>query len=371
MNSSTFATDISVFNSLLSSSMNISQVRLSHTEEFDWILSMTFVVTLNTLTLWMLVSLIHYGVKTKLWKKKQKNKHALNSGKIYTCVVVLTCLCLLYFISSLVALNIGYNENEDKICKIISIVSFTLYLLIYTGVSLFLWLRQRVFYANQFLNGNYNRIIKMLSYVSIFVIVGNNLILLVIFFGITISPFTSSSNGCLLRGMRFPALGNLYDAYWILAACCIFFYYCVLFGLLSYALLSIKPVSTNKASNINRCTVNTQSENVMPLKTHFNIQRFNFLKIKSQCLNDKTCNNQNSLQQKILALKRTFLFAVLSLASLIVSEIVVQYYANPNDQVRISLVILNVDAFLQLLFVIFSFTTYKKMIASPMIKHLA
>jgi len=273
---------MSVLDSVSTPSIKTTKQPQRNTEEFDWILSMTVIIALLAMTLWVFASLIHYGVRNKMWNKRQTNKFVLNSGKIpvYTCVVVLTCTCLLFFISSLFVLNVGYNENEIKICIIASNVFLTFYLFLFACIGLFLWFRQRTFYANQFLNMNYNRVIKMLSYRSIFVHVGHGLLMWILLIIINVS-LTSSPRGCEVQRIRFPALNDIFDIYWKLGACGIIFFYSLLIGLLSYALLSIKSLSTNNVSHINRCTTDdTQSENAMP-KTRINIQKFKFLKIKS------------------------------------------------------------------------------------------
>jgi len=103
----------SIFDSVPTSPMNTTQEPQRDTEKFHWIFSMSFTAMLIALTLWVFISLIHYGIRTKLRKKRQKNKYVLNSGKIYTCVVVLSFNCLFLFISSLVTLNVGYSEKKN------------------------------------------------------------------------------------------------------------------------------------------------------------------------------------------------------------------------------------------------------------------
>jgi len=367
MSSSTLATTPSIFKSDLTPSINTTQETLRRIEEFDWIFSMTFVVMIIALTGWVVVSLIHYGIKNKMWNKRQKNKHALNSGKIYACVVVLTCMCLLFHISSLVVFNIDLNGHESKTCFIISNVNLTFYLFVFTSVGLFLWFRQRAFFRNQYLNVNYNRIILIFSFASIFALLGCCSVLWVFLIGTNVY-FASLANGCqmVLQQQQYPVLGSIF---WIIVASCITLHYSILLGLLAYALLSIKSVSTSNVSNTTKSNDNNHlSAYSISMKIQNNIQKFKFLKIKSFFIIDKTCKNKNSLQQKIIALRRTILFALLSLVSFVVSEIFLHYYAAPNGFMKISLVILNVDAFLQLHFVIFSFTTYRRMLTSPIVK---
>jgi len=226
MTSHALASGSSVFKSASTLSMNTTQGPLSHTEEFDWILSTTIVVTLIALILWVFASLIHYGVRNKMWNENKNNKHVLNSAKIYTCLVILTSMCLVFFISCLVTLNIGYNENEtSNTCIIIYNVNFTFYRLIFTTVGLFLWFRQRAFYANQFLNMNYNRAMKMLSFVSIFIIVGNSLFLWILFIIINVF-FISSPRGCVLQEKYIPVLSDIFcyflDLRGVLHSSCLF-----------------------------------------------------------------------------------------------------------------------------------------------------
>jgi len=264
-------------------------------------------------------------------------------------------------------------KKKIKHCIITIDINITLYLLVFTTVGLFLWFRQRAFYANQFLNVDYKKVLKILSFVSIFVMVGSCLLLWILFIIVNVS-FTSSPTGCVLQEKRLPVLSDIFDIYWILAAICIIFFYSVLIGLLSYALLSIMPVSTNNIPNTNRCIIDDDVENAVPMTTQHNyFQKSKFSKTKPMCLNNtcKTSKNKNSSQQKILVLKRTLLFAVLSLATFVAAHAVIQYNTIPNEHFYFSLLILNIDAFLQLLFVIFSFTAHEKTLTSSIDKCLA
>jgi len=85
-------------------------------------------------------------------------------------------------------------------------------------------------------------------------------------------------------------------------------------------------VSKNNVSSTSRSTVVLESENAKHIKSQTNTQT-------RKKLNANTCKHKNLLQQKILVLKRTLLFAVMSLVSFVVSHIVIHYFATPDGHV--------------------------------------
>ena len=74
--------------------------------------------TLIALSLWILFSLIHFGVTTCQWSGRQKrNADKLNAGWIYTSVVVCAIMAIIRFITSQVAHNVGFGEDKNERCE--------------------------------------------------------------------------------------------------------------------------------------------------------------------------------------------------------------------------------------------------------------
>ena len=64
--------------------------------EVTYILAVSINATLIALSLWILFSLVHFGVKTGQWSGRQKrNADKLNAGWIYTSVIV--CAISVFF----------------------------------------------------------------------------------------------------------------------------------------------------------------------------------------------------------------------------------------------------------------------------------
>ena len=157
---------------LISSSNNETNTTVfEQTKQFDWIFTLLVAIALIVIGLGLIVSLIHYGITTKKWRAIQRNnEEKLNGGAVYTSMILCATLCVCYYISALVYLNIGYSHRSNKICNIVDDILKTLYALVIFAVNLFLWIRQRIFYTNCMLNINMNKFIRACSFVSIFVI---------------------------------------------------------------------------------------------------------------------------------------------------------------------------------------------------------
>ena len=139
----------------------------------DW--SWIAVVTVNSIfilmTIWILISLIYYGNKSKMWvTRKERNFEKLNAGFILMAAVFCAATALLRFISSQFDFNIGFSKTESKQCKMISVAAVILFCLATFAVFIYLWVRQIVFYTNSMLNTDFSKALQFFSYLSIILI---------------------------------------------------------------------------------------------------------------------------------------------------------------------------------------------------------
>ena len=198
----------------------------------DWIIPMTMSSFLVVTTLWILISLIYYGIKTNKWKTmKSSNYDKLNAGLIYMAVVVCTTLCLIRLIISLFYMDIGFTvvEKQNRRCNSLFDAMGVMYGMVILSTYTFLWLRQRVFYVNRMLNVKYTRVSRMLSAVSIFVIVTCGVCVLI--FSTMPNDHFSSPDGCFYKPDR-----RLFIGYCVSILLVICFGNAVLFGLFAYGL---------------------------------------------------------------------------------------------------------------------------------------
>ena len=181
--------------------------------EVTYILAVSINATLIALSLWILFSLVHFGVKTGQWSGRQKrNADKLNAGWIYSSVVVCAIIAITRFITSQVAHNVGFGEDKNERCEKIGDALYMEYACVLFCNFVFLWLRQRTFFTNKMLNFGYNKILKVLSGSSIFVLFGAGLAVAII----DAIPIRHSSSpiGC----RNNSASGSLNSWFWALRA---------------------------------------------------------------------------------------------------------------------------------------------------------
>ena len=332
------------------------------TEHLDWIVPVTINIILTIVTIWILISLIHYGVKTKKWRHIQRKSDVLNAGLVYSSVILCAAMCLLRYAISLAFMNVGYNENDEEICNMLGDAVACAYALSTTFATLFLWFRQRAFYSNRLLNVNYSKIVKVFSVLSIVIII----LYTVVVFAIIIpqNSLTSSPIGCVRRSSTED------NGYWIFGIVGALFTQPTLIGLLAYALLRAK--SFQKASIKARRgkqmssgdLVNTVSKND-PENTTSSEQA----QTSRSASTEELSRRPKSSDKIRTILQKTIIFGVTS----IICDFLIQGFANfavmPSEHRRIVNVLYDANVFLNLLYLIFSFVTYKDILISPLKKY--
>ena len=154
-------------NSTNGSANDLNEDRLN---SVSWIASVSINGVLTGLALWILFSLIHYGVRTGKWSGTQKrNADKLNAGWVYTSVVACAVISVIRYMTSQILFQVGYGttEEDEYACESVNDLLFVEYSLVLFCNYIFLWLRQRTFYTNEMFNINYNTSLRFLSASSI------------------------------------------------------------------------------------------------------------------------------------------------------------------------------------------------------------
>ena len=324
------------------------------TTESNWIIPIVIVSFLTFVTLWLLFSLIHYGIKTKKWRRTQSNEHVLNSGLIYSCAIACAFACIVRYSMSLGLMNVGFKENESGLCdSFFDAVSLTYFLVLFF-VAMFLWFRQRAFYAHELLNVHYNNVIKFLSLASIICIVGYGIIITVL---ITFpNTNVASRTGC----MQLNSNDESQMLNWLAPAIGVILYKPALVGLFSYALTHIKTFEKTQTDSKHqeittrrtRCEYSQQISNYSVCATTKSVSRKKML-------------SKSSTANKIkLTLKRSLVVTIVSALADIFLQTIPVTLLNPIDHGRFVLVLYDISSFVNLLFVIFSFGSYKDILMS-------
>ena len=340
---------------LISSSNNETNTTIfERTKQFDWIFTLLVAITLIVIGLGLIVSLIHYGITTKKWRAIQRNnEEKLNGGAVYTSMILCATLCVCYYISALVYLNIGHTDHSNEICNIVDDILKTLYALVIFAVNLFLWIRQRIFYTNCMLNMNMNKFIRACSFVSIFVIFFGGL------FGLVFAnlPYNSYSTveGCTyLRDEK-----KINSIVLSISVSFLTFGQFSLVGLFAYIL--IKNSQGNKTVWIPLCC-----------KTHETNGRKKEISLATTISADEvsTRSHASSTPNKTSALmiKRIIKFTtVCSLLSVLTDTVVLVftfYIWPPQYQRRIPVLAALFGVSFNFIFILLSFLKWKKMIFS-------
>ena len=336
-------------------------INSDYKQQFDWIFPVASNVVLSVATTWILISLIHFGIKTGKWRKSRSKVDVLNAGFVYSSVVMCGFMCLFRYVISLVFMNIGFQKNEDELCDSIADAAYCSYAFVLCFVALFLWFRQRAFYSNSLLNVNYNKLVSFFSFASIIFILAYGLF--VIALNTAPNSYSSSTDGCTLKPDRGIVAG-----YWISVIVGVAFYNLVLWGLLIYALTHVrsfqKATKRTPSTNTDSPTRDSSCINNQDKEQSEKEHRPESTDLESQNNHFRSRRKHSSMKIKII-LQKTLIFGIISILSDIFIQIFANFIVNPDGHRRFTYMLFDINAFLNLLFLVFSFVSYKEMLTSP------
>ena len=306
----------------------------------NWIVpfELSLYSVLITIDIYLIVTLINYGIRTGKWfRQTQKQSfQVLNTGSIYSSLVICVVLALIYHVLVVVYSTVGFNENENMICEVINDVQRGVYVLILSGVSMFLWLRQRVFYTTYLPNAMFGKTVKCFSFITIFLVLTGLII------ASTLSHIPrnhiSSPNGCV-----YVSDGNSFSIGIYIAMASVALSQISLLYLFLNALLKTKRSDLyGNYQGFPFCCQNIKLENVQK---------------------SKKTNKTTKIVQIII--KKTFIFAVLSLICDLVTLSLALVLSKDNQREDVTTIIVSIDILANVMFLILSFISWKKMITSP------
>ena len=347
------------------------------TKQIEWFLPVTFIAIANAAEIWILVSLIYYGLKTKKWKERNEGcVDKLSSRNKYTALVACAAICVIYSLLSLVFISVGFNLDEDELCDSLADVTDIFYGFVQVAVYMFLWLRQRSFYTNQMLNITYSKTAKVFSGISIVIFLSAGTV--VTRYHVTPNNHFSSLNGC------FETPTDTVTAAWISVIVVLVFGQTTLLGLFFYALTKTgnQEISIFARLLEDSCCCSKQNTNEKPQapenkpesaaeastsavsnRTVISVSRTITLQETQHSCFSKNSKSAENIRK---VMRKTLLLAIISVLSDLFTQIFVHYISIPNfNHVRFSVIAGNLSALLSLLLIVFSFTVYKKMLSSP------
>ena len=330
------------------------------TNQHHWILPVTISIVLFCATLFLLISIVHYGMKTKKWRQIQRyDSDKLNAGLVYSTLLLCAVVCLLQYAASLAFLNIGFRSGEDELCDAVSHVEHCFYFLTLFSVELFLWLRQRAFYSNRMLNVHFSRTIRWVSFLSIFVISTFSLLALVF--------ETLSNHHVTNKGCKFKPNNRFLTPYVIFSICMVVFGQSVLIGLLFHALqqtnkpdvretMLCKYFASCCSSNTNRKAANSASP-TNPVDSG----------IPSRLTSPASSNRSRTKSSIVVKqiLMQTLIFAIISVITDIIVAITTYYITDPEEHRELIIIMEDINAFFNLFIILLSFLQWKSIVISP------
>ena len=324
-----------------------------YTEQVDWIIPVAINVILTVITIIISISLIHYGIKTKKWQNiRRSDFEKLHARAVYGSVVLCSVMCVFRYASSMAAMNTGFGIGNDQLCDRIADLAYCAYALVVFCIGSFLWLRQRIFFVNNMLNVSYKVWIKVISFSSCFLLIG--LWLFVIIYNIAPLTYKSTKQGCI-----YQPDDDVKDIFWIIGSAGFVVVQFGLLGLFAYALLSVK----SNRNNENRChDKNDKRWNSIKSVTVVSTiaqQEQNSKTIKKVKVNKTETRNLRKIK---LILIKTLVLAILSILADIFIQVFATYIIDPNGHRRWSHMIFDINTFMNLMFLVFSFNAAKQML---------
>ena len=328
------------------------------------------------LTLWITISLIHYGIKTGKWRplKKHNQVDKLNIGHIYTSIVVCGLVVEFYNVVALVYINTGFTtgNHQTKVlndyCDSLSDLAYSTYAITIFITAIFLWLRQRIFFQNRLLNVNYNKCVKVLSFFSLFFILSTAIGTLV--FQVIPNDHIATMDGCVYEPNE-----DLKIVYWASMITVAVLYQSLFLGLFVYA---IKTAHSWK-NNVGVCDEFDRnghqelrrSASSVGKKQNVEVSNFSASGLFAD-ENGVSANNlpdlrkrETAIAQKIRSiLIKTFAVAVAITMLDFLMVVFISFVSKPKQHRRYSVMFASFNAFLRLLLIVLSFSPWKKMLTS-------
>ena len=357
----------------------------NHYTQLDWLIPISLNIFFMTSTGWILVSLIHFGIKTGKWKQIQRNKEdKLNAGLVYSSVVGCAIICLVYYIFSNIYLNSGFDKSQNWLCDVTYDASVFLYLSVILSVFLFLWSRQHAFYANRMYNVNFSKTVRVFSFISIFIILIGEIPTMTLYVVTQQSVATSrgckvlSSNGSgtvllllvtvvrislelVLSGLFLNALRQTKRKHKNQSLCCfIVRKFCCLKCVTNVVVstrnvlqFESKPVAGNSSNTLTNKTVSSTTNDVISIPPRRQSKRKSFKNVVRRIL------------------RKTIVFQILSFSAdiLLFNSKALFFSGTVKYHRRYLITIADTNVLLNLLLVLFSFVGWKRMMMSPCPPH--
>ena len=325
MNTSTMSDDVTT--AILYKKSNQEQTRF---------IFLSFYIVFMIVDIWLIISLIYFGVKTKKWRRLQPgNPNSLSSGRIYFSVIICAATAFFYHVFIAVYRNVGFHQNEAQLCKAISDMVDITYSSSFLSVILFLWFRQRTLYTAFLPMARFTKPLKYFSFITIFVS------FFLVFAGVTLTTLTSDSISTSV-GCVFKPNSSFQFVTFVVIVGAIIFSQVSLLVMFIYALFASHGLDVKKRwKSLFCCKCQPSIKNTR----------------------EQPADQTRAIVYKII--KKATLFAALSLLSDLVVVSLTLLVPRQGNRHEIISALGSISVSMNFYFVILSFITWKDMITSP------
>ena len=327
--------------------MGANQTGISSNETYfrwskwDYIFPEAVNSVLIVLTLWIIIALVHFGIKTNKWgNSKKKNVDKLSAGRVLTAALISAIMTFGRLITSQFVYNLGYSDMQ---CEEISDSSYIVYCLASFSVYMFLWIRQSIFYTNRMLNTNFSKGLKFFSYLSIVLITLGGLS--VILLGTITKEYYTSQSGCIYQSASEGS------EFLLVLVCGLV----LLAGQAGLVGLFVYPLRKHQTGKKCLSTISLKK------KTENGNGSVSFTRSATVRANRKLKNTQKINR----ILRRSIVFATIAIVTDLIFLFVSNYTFTGKMHRRIPTMLYDISAFLNLVFVVSSFISWKMILLSP------
>ena len=370
----------------------------NHTENYWTQLEWTIPVTVNGVLIvigsWIFFSIVHYGIKSR---KRKNNSYIdvekLNTGWIFSISVICAALTFSCLVTSQVYFHVGY-AIDPYFCEVVHDILFVEYIHVLLFVFLFIWMRQRVFFVNEMLNVQFNKCLKSISSASL-------VIIFMSCYGVMLLGSIPDNAHSTFGGCHYTEENEITSVWkWSSAILLLVVIQVFLLAMLIYPLhkkLEEKSFIWNMLSccytkEDNKFVPNRVSSPTLHYSTEIKIDHSVLSSIGTTDLQTKTrkqvCNKSNdnkkstqfelkprskrSTEMIKKIMKRTLIlgmFAVLLEFAIFFVMLLPLFDHSHETLMRIVVLMYDFNVLSNLLFIIFSYLSYKEMLFSPFYKH--
>ena len=342
-------------------SSNKTEVIPDYTSRPDWIIPMTVTALLMVATLYVTISLVHYGTKTRKWSSFQTNDvEKLNAGMVYSLVLVCSVSCLFRFAVNIVHMNVGFEKGEDQLCEAILDTDFFAHSLVLYCETLFLWFRQRAFYRNAMLSFHTTKFVKVLSVLSIVIIsagaLGYSL------YACLPDNFKASNQGCLYEPEDESKTGYGVYISVLLVTAQLMLLYLFIHPLRrkSTTCFDLTKVFPKRKCNKDNSASICQSSKITTISRNLgsDVERLHKINHQHSFSADPFSHEVRLIMQK------TVIIAFITTFMDVAAQLLLVFTGNLKCSMRYSYMVFDITVFLHLLFLILTFVTYKEILTS-------